>query len=52
MLSVETIDKIRQAHFRDGKGIREISRDLNLSHNTVKNIIRSDITDQKYDLAV
>lgn len=46
---METIRKIRQAHFRDGKGIREISRDLNLSRNTVRNIIRSGITDQKYE---
>ena len=49
MLNVETIRKVRQAHFRDGKGIREISRDLNLSRNTVRNIIRSGITDQKYE---
>lgn len=46
---METIRKVRQAHFRDGKGIREISRDLNLSRNTVRNIIRSGITDQKYE---
>ena len=49
MLNVETIRKIRQAHFRDGKGIREISRELHLSRNTVRNIIRSGITDQKYE---
>src|SRR5665648_571849 len=49
MLNVENIRKVRQAHFRDGKGIREISRDLNLSRNTVRNIIRSGITDQKYE---
>lgn len=49
MLNVETIRKVRQAHFRDRKGIREISRDLNLSRNTVRNIIRSGITDQKYE---
>jgi transposase len=48
MLNVETIRKVRQAHFRDGKGIREITRDFNLSRNTVRNIIRSGITDQKY----
>jgi transposase len=52
MLNVETIRKVRQAHFRDGKGIREISRDLNLSRNTVRNIIRSSITDQKYERTV
>lgn len=49
MLNVETIRKVRQGHFRDGKGIREISRDLNLSRNIVRNIIRSGITDQKYE---
>jgi len=49
MLNVETIRKIRQAHFREGKKIREISRELNLSRNTVRNIIRSGIIDQKYE---
>ena len=47
MLNVETIRKVRQAHFRDGKGIREITRDFNLSRNTVRSIIRSGIIDQK-----
>lgn len=46
---METIRKVRQAHFRDGKKIREITRELNLSRNTVRNIIRSGITDQKYE---
>jgi len=49
MLNVETIREVRQAHFRDGKKIREITRELNLSRNTVRNIIRSGITDQKYE---
>ena len=49
MLNVETIRKVRQAHFRDGKGIREIALELNLSRNTVRSIIRSGITDQKYE---
>jgi transposase len=49
MLNVETIRKVRQAHFRDGKGIREITREFNLSRNTVRSIIRSGITDQKYE---
>lgn len=49
MLNVETIRKVRQAHLRDGKGIREIARDFNLSRNTVRSIIRSGITDQKYE---
>ena len=49
MLSVETICKVRQAHFRDGKAIREIARDLNLARNTVKRIIRSGVTEQVYE---
>lgn len=49
MLIVETIAKVRLAHFRDGMKIREISRKFNLARNTVKNIIRSGATDQKYE---
>ena len=49
MLIVETITKVRLAYFRDGKAIREIARKFNLARNTVKNIIRSGITDQKYE---
>ena len=49
MLDVDHISKVRLAHFRDGKGIREITRDLGLSRNTVRSIIRSGITDQKYE---
>jgi transposase len=49
MLIVETITKVRIACLRDGKSIRETARKFNLSRNTVRNIIRSDITDQKYE---
>jgi transposase len=49
MLNVETIRKVRWAHFRDGKGIREIARDFNLSRNTVRTTIRSGIIDQRYE---
>jgi transposase len=49
MLNVETIRKVRQAYLRDGKGIREIARDLNIARNTVKRIIRSGVTDQLYE---
>lgn len=49
MLIVETIRKVRQAHFRDGKAIREICREFNLARNTVRNIIRSGVTDQVYE---
>jgi len=43
MLNVETIRKVRQAHFREGKSIREITRELKIARNTVRNIIRSGI---------
>jgi len=45
---VETIRKIRCAHHRDGKSIRQIARDLHLSRNTVKKALRSEATDFVY----
>ena len=45
---METIRKIRLAHHRDQKPIRQIARDMNLSRNTVRKIIRSDVTEQHY----
>jgi len=36
MLVVETIAKIRRAHFVDGKSIKQICRELRLSRNTVR----------------
>jgi transposase len=49
MLTVETIRKIRLAHHRDRKSIREIARDMNLSRNTVRKVIRSDATELHYE---
>jgi len=48
MLIVETIRKIRLAHHRDRKSIRQIARDFQLSKNTVKKIIRSGVTELVY----
>ena len=48
MLIVETIRKIRLAIHRDGKSIRKTARDLNLSRNTVRKVIRSDKTALEY----
>jgi len=45
---VESIRKIRQAYHRDKKPIRQIAREFHVSKNTVKKIIRSDITEQVY----
>jgi hypothetical protein len=44
MLTVETIRKIRLAIHRDGKTIRETVRDLGVSRNTVRKVIRSQQT--------
>jgi transposase len=49
MLTVETIRKIRNAHHRDHKSIRQIAKDMNLSRNTVRTILRSDVTELHYE---
>lgn len=49
---METIRKIRNAHHRDHKPIRQIARDMNLSRNTVRNILRSDVTELHYERKV
>ena len=49
MLIVETIAEIRRLHFRDGVGIKEISRKLGLSRNTVRKVIRSEVTAHSYE---
>ena len=49
---METIRKVRLAHHRNHKPIREICRDFNLSRNTVRKIIRSDATEFVYDRKV
>lgn len=48
MLIVETIAKIRRYYFVKKKGIREISRDLNISKNTVRKVIRGSQTQHEY----
>ncbi|GFO57654.1 hypothetical protein GMSM_46610 [Geomonas sp. Red276] len=48
MLNVETIRKVRKAHFVDGKGIRQIVREFKIARNTVRDIIRTGKTDQTY----
>jgi len=52
MLIVETIGRIRREHFVKGKGIKEIARDLKLSRNTVRKVLRSDTTSFEYERAV
>ncbi len=49
MLVVETIAKIRRAHFIHGKSIKQICRELRVSRNTVRKVIRSGATEFTYD---
>jgi hypothetical protein len=47
MLTVETIGKIRLKH-KQGGSIRGISRELKLSRNTVRKVLRGDQTEFNY----
>src|SRR6266576_2484080 len=49
MLTVETIGRIRREHFLKGKTIREIARDLRVSRNTVRKVLRSGATSAEYE---
>lgn len=46
---MESIAKIRKMYHVDGKAIRAIAKELNISKNTVKKVIRSNET--KFELA-
>jgi transposase len=52
MLIVETIGRIRREHLDKGKSIREIARDLHLSRNTVRRVLRSGETAFSYEREV
>src|SRR5580693_9781080 len=52
MLTVETIGRIRREHFIKGKTIREIARDLGVSRNTVRKVLRSGETSFEYERTV
>ena len=49
MLTVDTIGRIRREHFRGGKTMKEIARDLRVSRNTVRKVLRSGATSFEYD---
>jgi len=49
MLVVETIARVRREHLVKGKGVREVARDLGLSRNTVRRILRSGETSFTYE---
>ena len=49
MLVVETIAKIRRAHFVQKKPIKEICRELHVSRKVVRRVIRSEATEFRYE---
>jgi hypothetical protein len=44
MLVVETVGRIRREHFVKGKSIKAIVRELKVSRNTVRKVLRSGAT--------
>jgi transposase len=52
MLIVETIGRIRREHLVKGKSIKEIARDLRISRNTVRKVLRSEGTAFSYEREV
>ncbi len=52
MLIVETVGRIRRAHFVQGKSIKETSRDLRVSRNTVRRVLRSAEPEVSYERTV
>ncbi|MEO1315143.1 MAG: IS21 family transposase, partial [Pseudomonadota bacterium] len=52
MKGVDTIARVRREFFVRGKTIKEICRDLHVSRNTVRKIIRSGATEFEYERRV
>jgi transposase len=52
MLVVETIARIRREFFVKGKSIKEIVREIKVSRNTVRKVLRSDATSFRYQRQV
>ena len=52
MKCVDTIARIRREYFVRGKSIKEIVRDLHVSRNTVRKVVRSGITVLEYERSV
>ena len=49
MLVVETIGRIRRAYFIEGKTIRAICRDLEVSRTVVRKVLRLGATEFRYE---
>ncbi len=52
MLVVETIAQIRRDHLGRGIPIKQIARELKLSRNTVRRVVRSDETSFRYERSI
>src|SRR6201984_642152 len=52
MLVVETIGRIRREHLVKGRPIKEIARDLKVSRNTIRKVLRSGETSFEYEREV
>jgi transposase len=48
MITVDTIGRVRRAFFVQGKRIKAIARELRLSRNTVREIVRAQETEHRY----
>ena len=51
-MTVETIGRIRRERLLKGKKIKEIARDLRVSRNTVRKVLRSGATEFEYERTV
>jgi transposase len=49
MLVLETVAKIRRAHFVQGKGIKAICRELHVSRKVVRKVLRSEASQFQYE---
>lgn len=52
MKGVDTIARIRREYFRRGRSIKEIVRELHVSRNTVRKVLRSGATEFTYEREV
>ena len=49
MKGVDTISRIRREYFVRGRSIKEIVRDLHVSRNTVRKVVRTGVTEFRYE---
>src|SRR3984957_15476894 len=52
MLVVETVAKIRRAYFVQGKSIKAICREMQISRKVVRKVLRSEATEFRYERGV